>query len=84
MLPLVLPRPAVAAFTAGSEEVLLVKKEDRQLAPGAYGLVELRAGTTTDPTVLTLMGGDFDVAELVLHHRSRLQCDPCRVRVAGR
>ena len=85
LLPLAVRTPPVPVFSPGSEEITLAQREDRTLEPGAYAAVKLRAGTAADPTVLTLVGGSYDLLSLDLGDRSRVECSTrCSLRIADR
>ncbi len=84
-LPLPVMVPLVPVFTATGPDVTLEPNEDLVLSSGDYGKVRLRAGTSGDPTVLSLPGGIVNMAELDLGPWSRVECDsPCEIRLQQR
>jgi hypothetical protein len=84
-LPVPIVLPELPAFSAGAEDVDVPGSQALWLSPGAYGAVKLAAGTPAHPTVLRLTGGIYEVGELDLGSRSRLEClEVCQIRIAGR
>ncbi len=72
--------PPAGTVTAGSQPISLAQNVRQRLAPGAYGAVLLRAGS-----VLELDAGSFDLAELNIGEKSRIEAlGPVELRIAGR
>ncbi|MBK7582925.1 MAG: hypothetical protein IPI67_22355, partial [Myxococcales bacterium] len=84
-LPLTITVPPFPTFSARTTAVTLEQREDLTLAAGSYGDVLLKAGTTADPTVLTLSGGIYNLNGLNLGDKSRVTCAAaCEIRIKNR
>ena len=84
-LPLVIKTPSFPTIAAGMTNVVVPGKAQQNLAPGAYGKVRLEAGNAKSTTVLTLTGGLYQLRELRMGSRSRLECAAaCEVRIERR
>ncbi|MBI4701443.1 MAG: hypothetical protein HY744_09835 [Deltaproteobacteria bacterium] len=84
-LPVPMLLPPFPSLAAGNQNVTLKGKQDLTLASGVYAVVKLKAGTKGDPTILTLSGGTYQLAELDLGEHSRVECAAaCTIQIAGR
>jgi alpha-tubulin suppressor-like RCC1 family protein len=81
-LPLDVRVPVFPVVTPGSSSVSVASGAERILAAGRYRNLTLSAGTSTDPTKLTLTGGIYEFRYFTLNAYSSVVCTAaCEIRV---
>ena len=89
-LPVEASIPEFPIFAAGTVDITVASETNLSLQAGNYRNIKLNGGTTANPTRLILQGGVFNISNLDLGDKTRVECSPaaphtdCEIRIKNR
>lgn len=81
-LPVEAQIPIFPTFENGSSDITVNRSTIVTLDSGNYRDIQLKAGTTSNPTILRLNGGVYNLANLDIGLKTRVEClSNCEIRI---